>query len=236
MFDRKKYKKYALSMLKKRWQIPLLMTLVCLILMTLLELPNIRSISSNYYTIAHFGTEVITETESETSLYSNLREFFSILIQYVLIFAQLSVYLKMSRSPNPVSGKDFIEGFALWARAILSCLWETLWTFLWMLLFIIPGFVKHYAYSMTKYLVIEFEELSVTKALRVSIAITRGHKAELFIMDLSFLGWLILATLSCGVGLLWLIPYREMSMINAYHSLLKEAVTSGIITKDDLEG
>lgn len=233
MFDRKKYKKYARSMLKKRWTIPVIMSIICASIIGLLEFPDFRDFYTEYISMMQMSPGGLN---SDASFYSEIRSFLTILIELVLVYAQVHVYIKMSKSPEPVYFKDFIDGFSIWARGILAGLWEMLWTFLWSLLLIIPGIVKHYAYSQTKYLVTEFENLSVTKALRVSIAITRGHKADLFIMDLSFLGWIILSALTCGIGLLWLIPYREMSMINAFHSLLKEAVTSGLITKEDLEG
>ncbi len=233
MFDRSKYKKYARNMLKRRWTVPVLMTLFCIAIIGFLEFPDFKDFYSEYIAMMQMAPSGLSQ---DSSFYSELRSFLTILIELVLVYAQIYVYIKMSKSPDPIYGKDFIQGFSNWARAILAGLWELLWTFLWMLLFIIPGFVKHYAYSQTKYLVTEFENLSVTKALRVSMAITRGHKADLFVMDLSFLGWMILAMIPCGLGLLWLVPYREMSMINAYHSMLKEAVTLGLITKEDLEG
>ena len=142
----------------------------------------------------------------------------------------------MSKGPQPVKFSDFIDGFSLWGRGILGGLWIYLWTFLWALLFIIPGIIKSYAYSQTLYLLAEYPELSVTKAMKVSIEITKGKKGSLFIMDLSFIGWAILAALSLGIGYLWLVPYINMTKTNAYHGMLKDAVTEGRIKEEDLRG
>ena len=164
-----------------------------------------------------------------------MASFIAIAIAFVLEIAEINLYLKMSISPEPVSFGTFIEGFALWARGILASLWAGLWIFLWSLLFIIPGIVKAYAYSMTLYLVAENPELSVTKALKISKEITKGHKMDLFILDLSFIGWEFLCLFTAGIGYLWLVPYINMTKTNAYHALLKEAVSSGNITVEDLK-
>ncbi|MBQ5999835.1 MAG: DUF975 family protein [Treponema sp.] len=233
MFDRKKYKKYAKLQLKNRWKIPVFMTLICSIIIILLEAPDFKEFYEDYIRLMDSS---IAQISNNSSFYSQLRMMISMLIEYVILFAQLHVYIKISRSPAPIYFQDFIDGFNLWSRGILAGLWESLWTFLWSLLFIIPGIVKHYAYSQTKFLVTEYQDLSITKAMKVSITITHGHKADLFIMDLSFIGWLLLCALSCGIGIFWYVPYKTMTMTNAYHSLLKDAISLGIITSEDLVG
>ena len=235
MFDRKKYKKYARLQLKGRRKTPVLMTIIWLVLITLLELPELKDFDFWQSYKVLIDNQTVTNLDKGSYL-SELRAMLSILIEYIIIFAQLHVYKKMSSSPSPVPISDFTDGFNNWARAILAGLWETLWTFLWMLLFIIPGIVKHYAYSQTKFLVTEYPELSVTKAMKVSMTITRGNKANLFVMELSFLGWAILAMIPCGLGLIWLVPYVSMTKTNAYHSMLKDAIALGLITSEDLVG
>ncbi len=148
--------------------------------------------------------------------------------------AAIGVYIKMSRSPEPVKFSDFIEGFNNWARATLGILWQTLWTLLWTLLFIIPGIIKGIAYSQMFYIIAEYKDVSVTKALRISIEITKGHKWDLFVMYLSFLGWAILSAFTLGILNLWLTPYMNMTYVNAYHALMKEALESGRIKPEDL--
>ncbi len=233
MFDRRKYKKFALIQLKKRWSVPVVMTIVCAVILILLSLPDFQDYYTTYLAMTNLS---VPGTTPPTDVLHDTLSFLAVLVQFVIVFAQIHVYLKLSRSPEPVAFGDFVDGFNLWARAILSGLWETLWVFLWSLLFLFPGIVKHYAYSQMKFLVAEYKNLSVTKAMRVSIAITRGHKAELFVTDLSFVGWGLLCCLTGGIGFFWLVPYYSMTFTNVYHALLKEAVSSGIITAKDLEG
>ena len=108
--------------------------------------------------------------------------------------------------------------------------------FLWSLLFFIPGIIKTYAYSQTFFLVVEYPKLSIRKAIRVSQEITKGHKLDIFVTQMSFLGWSILALLTAGIGFLWLRPYYYMTMTNVFHAILQEAVTAGRITAEDLAG
>ena len=54
-------------------------------------------------------------------------------------------------------------------------------------------------------------------------------------MELSFLGWELLGALSLGIGYIWIIPYRQMTYVNAYHALLKNALEQGVIKPEDLQ-
>jgi uncharacterized membrane protein len=112
-------------------------------------------------------------------------------------------------------------------------LWQLLWVTLWTLLFIIPGIIKAIAYSQMYYIIVEYKDVSVTKAMRISMEITKGHKWDLFVMYLSFLGWDLLSLCTLGILQLWLAPYKNMTYINAYHSLVKEAIESGRIRPED---
>ncbi|MBQ5471337.1 MAG: DUF975 family protein [Treponema sp.] len=241
MFDRVKYKKFAKKQLQGRWTIPVLVTLFCSIIVGVLQFPDtINSFADFTKRIDELGysfnfTKTVPQLTGPLGTISQMASFIAIAIAFVLEIAEINLYLKMSISPEPVSFGTFIEGFALWARGILASLWAGLWIFLWSLLFIIPGIVKAYAYSMTLYLVAENPELSVTKALKISKEITKGHKMDLFILDLSFIGWEFLCLFTAGIGYLWLVPYINMTKTNAYHALLKEAVSSGNITVEDLK-
>ena len=72
--------------------------------------------------------------------------------------------------------------------------------FLWSLLFIIPGIIAGYRYRFALYNLCENPEMGVMEALNMSKAQTRGHKWELFVLDLSFLGWELLCTLPMLIG------------------------------------
>ena len=84
-----------------------------------------------------------------------------------------------------------------------------IFTFLWSLLFIIPGIVKAYSYAMTPYIVHDNPEMPVRECIRQSQRMMKGYKMKLFLLDLSFIGWILLGIFSFGIGLLWVLPYME---------------------------
>ena len=80
------------------------------------------------------------------------------------------------------------------------------------MLFIIPGIIWTFAYSMTPYILVENPELSITDAMKKSRLMMKGHKFDLFYLELSFIGWAILSVLTLGIGYIWLQPYMATSM------------------------
>ena len=94
--------------------------------------------------------------------------------------------------------------------------------FLWSLLLVVPGIVMSFSYAMTPYILEEHPEIGVWEASTRSREIMRGHRFDLFWLDLSFIGWAILSILTFGIGLLWLIPYMSASEVGFYEDLKAE--------------
>ena len=84
------------------------------------------------------------------------------------------------------------------------------------------------------YIIVEYKDVSITKAMRISMEITKGHKWDLFVMYLSFFGWDLLSLFTLGILQFWLLPYKNMTYINSYHALIKEAIESGRLKPEDL--
>ena len=87
---------------------------------------------------------------------------------------------------------------------------------LWTLLFIIPGIIKSYSYRMVPYILAEDPNLHYTEALEISKIMTNGVKFDMFILDLSFIGWYLLGALAFGVGILFVDPYVEATFAQLY--------------------
>ncbi|MBQ2255741.1 MAG: DUF975 family protein [Clostridia bacterium] len=109
--------------------------------------------------------------------------------------------------------------FKKWAAGFLM----GLYTFLWSLLFLIPGFVKYYAYSMTPYIMAEKPNMSINDAITKSREIMKGHKWQLFLLDLSFTGWMILSALTLGLALVYVWPYYNAARAAFYKEIKKSA-------------
>ena len=249
-FDRRKYKQFSLKQLQNRWGFALLVSLIISIVSSIFDIPQLirlnsfsfRQANEAYYN-ALMHSEDIQDIYNAVynriyELVSNNGSFFETIlrgaIEAILIVAALNLFIKMSRTPEKISFSAFLEGFSDWWRALIGFLWKFLWIHIWMILFIIPGIIKIYAYSQTEYLIAEYKNLSPTKAVKISNIITRGYKWELFVLGLSFLGWEFLCAFSFGIGNIFLLPYKKMAFINAYHAMLKDAVESGRITMEDL--
>lgn len=226
-FERQKYKIFSKKQLSKRWGVPVGMTLLIFFILSLFSIPTaVKLLTSEEF------EAYSTAVSNHTSFLSSLVQTF---VEAILIIASLNVYLKMSRSPNKVSFSAFIEGFNNWYRAIFCELFRGIFIFLWSLLFFIPGLIKSYSYSQMGFLIAEFPKLSIPKAMTISKIITKGNKWNIFVMQLSFLGWDILSIFTLEILQLWLKPYKTMSFINAYHAMLKDALEKGLITSEDLK-
>ncbi len=87
------------------------------------------------------------------------------------------------------------------------------------ILLIVPGIMATFGLMLYAYTIAEEPELRVTDALRKTWALTNGHKMELFILVLSFIGWEIVAGFTLGILYIWLIPYMMVTVTLAYESL-----------------
>jgi len=94
----------------------------------------------------------------------------------------------------------------------------SIFTFLWSLLFIIPGIVASISYTYSLYIKMENPDVSALDAIKMSKEITRGHKGEIFLLSLSFIGWILLGIITI-VGIIPVIVYMTFSMIEQYKYL-----------------
>ena len=124
------------------------------------------------------------------------------------------------------TAKDMFEGYnkELFSRVLTTTLLYYVYVFLWSLLLLIPGCIKSYSYAMTPYILKDNPEMKNNAAIEESMRIMNGHKLELFLLDLSFIGWALLSLLTCCIGFLWLTPYMNMARVNFYEDLKKSSV------------
>lgn len=137
----------------------------------------------------------------------------------------------LGETPSVVSLFD--PWHTAYRRTVAVMALRFLYVFLWGLL-IVPGVIKSYAYSMVPYLIGEYPELTPKEALRMSDNLTRGHKKDLFLLDLSFFGWLLLSAITGGiVGILYVYPYMGVTHAGVYQQLKAEAIRSGKLTSEE---
>lgn len=137
-----------------------------------------------------------------------------------LEYGMAFIFLKQARDHQPVQLGDMFCGFQDdFGGTFLIGLMTSLFTFLWSLLFVIPGIIAAYRYSMATYIMAENPTIAPTEAIERSKALMDGRKGDLFCLDLSFFGWALLTVLTAGIGALWLTPYMAVSRAAFYRSL-----------------
>ncbi len=132
----------------------------------------------------------------------------------------ISLYLVLLRGMKPSFEGCIAAITENIGTKFIATLLVSLYTFLWSLLFIIPGIVKSYSYAMTPYILLDRPELSATDAIKESEKMMNGHKMDLFILDLSFIGWILLAMITCGIAIFYVEPYI-MATKSAFYLELK---------------
>ena len=108
--------------------------------------------------------------------------------------------------------------------------------FLWSLLFVIPGIIKTYEYLMVPYILAENPQIDSRRAFRMSRDMMKGEKWDAFVLELSFLGWMILGALACGIGSLFLAPYLQATFVELYEVLKYKVISGGQAHPDELGG
>ena len=128
--------------------------------------------------------------------------------------------LNTIRSTGPCFG-NLLDGFGILLKIILLNILEAVFIALWSLLLGFPGIIAYYRYSQAIYLLIDDPSKSPMQCIRESKAMMKGHKWELFVLDLSFLGWFLLASLPVfGYAVrVWSVPYIAMTKALYYERL-----------------
>lgn len=144
----------------------------------------------------------------------------TILISGPMAYGVASMFIKQTRTGEPMNIPDIFNGFRDdFSNTFLIGLMTTLFTMLWSLLFVIPGIVKAYSYSMAMYIKNDNPDYDWRKCIDESQEMMSGHKADLFMLDLSFLGWMIVGTLCAGVGVFWVNAYISAAHAQFYEDL-----------------
>ncbi len=138
------------------------------------------------------------------------------------------VFLKLVRGEE-ITIELMFEGFKDFTRSFIAGVLIIVYIFLWSLLLIIPGIIASYAYSMTFFILADNPNLTANEAITASKELMKGHKTELFLLDLSFIGWILLGILSCGIGFLWIASYIETARAIFYHEIKGEAIVEPIV-------
>ena len=215
--NRKEIKSIAKSKLKGRWFNIVLLTLIIAII--------------------EFGaSEIIGRTAGITSNILNIANNF--LLMPAITASGIIYTIKFVKSNEVVALNYAIPSVKTWGRFIMSMIVTMIFSipmltgqismnpmigvwgvvFLIVILVLILAAIVGILLFPLPYLMAE-DTCGIWEAVKRSFKIMNGHKWELFIMGLSFLGWLILSVLTLGIGLLWLLPYIQVTLRIYYLSI-----------------
>jgi uncharacterized membrane protein len=140
-----------------------------------------------------------------------------------LIFGYYWTFLSLNRSET-VRVKDLFNVFnsKLYFKSLGIYVLATIYTFLWTLLLIVPGIIKSFAYSQVYFILKDNPTISANEAITQSRKLMFGYKWKYFLLQLSFIGWGILSTITLGIGFIWLVPYITASLAAFYDQLVKK--------------
>ena len=155
------------------------------------------------------------------SLIPHAGSLLSFLIVPPLVYGYNVILLELHCENKLVEVTRLFDGFSDFGRIGGTMILMQLYTVLWMLLLVIPGIVKSYSYALTPYILKDRPELKFNAAIEESMRMMNGYKMKLFLLDLSFIGWILLTMLTFGIGLLFLNPYMSVSRIAFYEGFYR---------------
>ena len=137
----------------------------------------------------------------------------------MVLEAGVSLYHLGIRRGEEMPYVTLFDGFSFAGKLILLALVQYIFIFLWTLLFIIPGFIAAYRYRFAVYNLCENPDMGVMEAINMSKAQTAGFKWQLFVLDLSFIGWRILSGLTLNILAIWLNPYIVQTDVGFFQQI-----------------
>lgn len=154
---------------------------------------------------AVFITELVARVPSMliSSLFPSgaavgIENLYQLLVQAPLAVGLAMVLMNIARN-RPTAPMNVFYGFEYLGKAILLQLLMGIFIFLWSLLFVIPGIIAFYSYRYAFYIFADDPSKGIMQCLRESKYLTKGNKGQMFILDLSFIGWYLLSAIPAGL-------------------------------------
>lgn len=130
-------------------------------------------------------------------------------------------FLLRQHDGKPTEFNDLFSQFDRFGTGFAQHFLRSLYTLLWSLLLIVPGIIAALSYAMTPFILEEHPELTANEAIRRSKELMRGHKTDLFILELTFIGWSLLCVLTLNLGHIALNPYKNAAYAVFYREITK---------------
>ncbi|MBQ9270164.1 MAG: DUF975 family protein [Oscillospiraceae bacterium] len=229
-----------------------LTTLVCLLAVALLALAEwgLTLLVEHTAGESHYLSQALSAQSRSYALLVLVSLVFQLLL--ILLFAgYYSFALRISRNESFSMGV-LLDGFRIWQKPVLLYLYISVLQALWSIVFSMPAsyvltalflsdaisesvmltllmgyvslvmFIVSYRYRMAWFVLLDGPEKSIRQIIGEAKAINQTHRWQLFVLDLSFLPWLLLCGLTCGVLLIWKLPYIAATYAHVYRHMLDD--------------
>lgn len=153
-----------------------------------------------------------------SSSFSSLGSTINFILAGPIAFGLASFFLNLVREEG-AEFSNLFDGFTYFLKTLVLEIIRMIFIILWTFLFIIPGIIAALRYSMAYYILYDNPELTFLEAIGESKKMMRGHKARLFGLWLSFIGWFILCIFTAGIGFFWLTPYYKAAEAHFYEEI-----------------
>ena len=224
MLDRAGIKSQAKDIMRGARVSPYLITLLLLaITFVLNKLVEMAEYGTPFYSASFMSRYLDAMTSGDFSTLDSLLDtvmesltagvfFFSTLVSLftIVLNGGYYIYCMGIRQGQRMSCASLADGLGVAGKLIWCWIQVSVRTFLWSMLFVIPGIVAAYRYRFAYYNILTDDSLSASAAIRLSCQQTQGVKGQLFILDLSFIGWSILSNITMGILNIWLTPYMTL--------------------------
>lgn len=187
--------------LKGKWQVAILTVVV---MQLCVQIPQVV-LNGIFGTKANLnGIESEASVDFYSNFYNSLPSFSALSGIYVILVTGaftlgiVIFFLALFRRQQVVVVDVFL-GFEHFGKALGLLLYQTLFVFLWMLLFIIPGIIASIRYSQAFFILADDPTKSIRECMNESKKMMKGNKAKYFCLNISFIGWSLLAAIPSGV-------------------------------------
>lgn len=157
-----------------------------------------------------------------------------IFLGYPLEVGGRRFFVRSAKADTDTNNLGYAFDKSRYMEIIKAMLYRSVLTFLWTLLLIIPGIIKSYAYRMVPYILADNPQIGYKRAIELSNKMTSGEKFDMFVLDLSFIGWYLLGTLALVIGVIFVMPYENATKAQLYLVLRQKALDTGLCSYKEL--
>ncbi len=127
--------------------------------------------------------------------------------------------IKSIREGGSFDLDEYISGFGPNFANIMITGWTKIaYVFLGSLLCVLPGLYFQLIYFWTDYIMVEDPTRSTSEVLELSKALAKDRIVDILIYNFSWIGWLFLVSFTCGLGMLYVVPYIQLATLGMYEA------------------